>query len=193
MEIRGARAAVVAGSLVVLAAASLLAGCNRDYSTYRGGPVAFSTHSYRIEYPAGFARWELPQTDRDIVPVSFFYENIRFDPKDPKQRSPGMIFVRCHRMRAGESVQAFVNGMYDELTPQFLDVKLRKVPKGSSGRPEYVLSVENESYQVARVIPLPREKLAYEVETVCAPAQRKAFEELFGRARESFQILPLRK
>ena len=44
-----------------------------------------------------------------------------------------------------------------------------------------------------RVIPLPREKLAYEVETVCAPAQRKAFEELFGRARESFQILPLRK
>jgi hypothetical protein len=82
--------------------------------------------------------------------------------------------------------------LYDERAARLLNIKLQRVDKGPSGGPEYLLSVK-EPRQVMRLIPLPRERLVYSVETSCGPGYRRQFEDILRRVRESFTVLPVLK
>jgi hypothetical protein len=179
---------VVPFGVALLLAVVLLAGCG-PYRTYTGPPKAFSTHPYRISLPRAFPASELPQMSTEVIVLTLRTENKPMTPNAPEM--PGMILVRCHRMRKQETPQTFMERYYDNLEPHFLDIDLRQVGHDSQA-PEWRMTV-GPGYFAARVIVLPREKLAYEVATMCRPDQLKGFEEVFRRARDSFQLLPARR
>ena len=181
----GPRAILLA--LALLLAAGLVAGCG-PYRTYRGRPKAFSTHPYRLVYPKGFEATELPQMSREVVSLIVLAENKPIAPQAPEM--PAIISVRCYRMHKQETPKTFMERYYDELEPRFLDIEMRQV----SNRPdasEWTINVAP-GYYAARVIVLPREKLAYDIMTVCKPSELERFKQVFQRARDSFQLLPAR-
>jgi hypothetical protein len=189
MSILTSRRRLVAVAAVLTIAAGIVGGCG-GYRAYRGKPRGFSTHPFRILYPGYFEHKPIPQLKRRMVVLALFFYDAPIDLKRPSL--PPMILVRCYRMRDKDTVRTFMDWLYDERAARLLNIKLQRVDKGPSGGPEYLLSVK-EPRQVMRLIPLPRERLVYSVETSCGPGYRRQFEDILRRVRESFTVLPVLK
>jgi hypothetical protein len=187
MSILTSRRRLVAVAAVLTIAAGIVAGCG-EYRAYRGKPQGFSTHRFRILYPDYFEHESIPQMKhRELVLALLFY-NV---PVGGEQTPiPPLIYVRCYRMREHDTVRTFMERFYDNQAARTLDVRLRRVDKGPSGGPEYLLTIKDTG-QVTRFIPLPRERLVYAVETSCGPQYRAHFDDILRRVRESFTILPV--
>ena len=175
--------------LASLVAGSLVAGCAR-YRAYQGPPRAFSTHPYRLIYPAAFTHVELPQMSREQIVLAVFTRS-RPGAMPAIPTMPAIIAVRADRMREQETLKTFMERYYDDVAPKFLDIAMRQVGD-RPGAPEWAVTAES-GYFAARVIVLPRERLAYGIVTQCSPAERSRFEQAFRRARASFQVLPARR
>jgi len=181
------RARIIAAAGGFSLALALLEGCG-PYRTYNGAPKGFSTHPYRITYPRTFVANELPQMSAEMMVLSLMTENKPVAPNAPE--APAMIVVRCYRMREQETTQTFMERYYDDLEPRFLDLQMR--PVGPNPRASEWSVTAGAGLFTARVIVLPREKLAYDVATMCRPDRLKQFETAFRRARDSFRLLPAR-
>jgi len=140
-------------------------------------------------YPNSFAHSEMQQGKPGMVLVGAFCEAaaVSMDMKG----FPGTIFVRCYRMRGHETSETFMERYYDDLALRYLDIEMRKI-EGGSNPDEWLVTVEP-PYIASRVIVLPDEKLAYDVTTMCGPADRERFEDPFQRTRNSFELLPARE
>jgi len=166
-------------------AALLATGCG-EYATYSGGPQAFSTHPFRVAYPASFAPNVLPQMSPDLIVLVLLTENKPVAPNAPQ--APAVITVRCYRVKPDETPQTFMERYYDNLAPSFLDIKLHQIGHDRNA-PQWSVAVDK-GYLAARVAVLPREKLAYDVTVVCNPKDLPRFKRAFRRALDSFRILP---
>jgi hypothetical protein len=167
-----------------LALAALIAGGCGPYDTYTGAPKAFSTHGFRITYPAGFTANELPQTSPDVLCLVVLAENKPVTPNAPD--APAMISVRCYRVKPDETPQTFMERYYDNLAPRFLDIRMRKIRSGRDAE-EWSVTVDK-AYLAAGVIVLPREKLAYDVTVVCKASDLPRFKPAFARTLDSFRV-----
>ena len=175
-------------AIALLIAVGITGGCG-PYQTYRGKPRDFSTHRFRLSYPVGWAASELPKMRHDLMILAVLSENIVTSPSQPA--SPAMIFVRAYQMRPTETAETFMERYYDYLTPNCLDIELRKL--GSQQRAQaWEVTAAGGSLH-AKVFVLPREKLAYEVAAAGSPAQRTRFAKQFQKALDTFELLPARR
>ncbi|UCH34337.1 MAG: hypothetical protein JSV65_17700 [Armatimonadota bacterium] len=186
MAIHQRMACIITAALL---AAVVVGGCSGEYRAYKGKPKAFSTHPYRVLYPAAFSASEPPQASAEMLPLSMFVEEVPISPNQPK--AVGMIVVRAHRMREQETPKAFMERYYDDLAPRFLEIEMVRVAERGDEQ-EWTVTVED-SYLGTRVLLLPRERLAYDVVTLCASSDRERFKEQFARARDSFRLLRARR
>lgn len=166
---------------------ALCSGCG-PYRTYKGKPKSFSTHPFRIDYPAAFEQAELPQMSTENYMLVAFGQTSVGSPNS--QQTPAMIVVRCYRLRQDETTQTFIERYYDILAPRFLDLEIKQTKKSASA-PEWTVSAGQALLQ-ARLILLPKEKLAYDVTSIATPKDPEQFTSAFKHARDSFRLLPAR-
>ncbi len=184
-----ARRRLVAAVGALLLAATCVAGCGRRWAEYRGRPVAFSTHSYRVLRPPMFLAIDPQQTSAERVTVASFHEDVFAVARSLQSATvPAFMHVTCLRMRKGETAQTFIERRHDEVAAYYMEVRLRPVRKPRSGHSEYTLACSDPDYLAARVIVLPRERIAYQITTTCPAGKRAAFDEQLRRVRDSFEL-----
>jgi len=185
MVIRGSRALIAITALTTVA---IVAGCGGEYRTHQGRPRGFATRPYRLSYPSSFIAMtkDLPQADPEMLPLAVLTENRPIAPNAPQ--GPTMIIVRAIRLREKDTVQTFMDRSHDLLAARLLDVSMRRVETGPTEQ-DWVMTAGEGAF-AARIIILPREKLAYDIITMCEPAQRAKFGPALQHARDSFTVLP---
>lgn len=188
------------GLTALLLALATLAGCNPGgYATYEGQPRGISARGFQIQYPSRWRLREMPQSSHFRMLMCLIYDNTPPPALKPGDTPPtlGAIRIHCFKLRTGETDAAFMDRYYDELEPRYLKTQMRLVGKRGGPVIEYRGTVDPyadakrpQMFVVFRALVLPRERLAYVVESMCSPDYVTTSRPRLTHAVDSFRLLP---